>query len=221
MSRTIFAALSAVQADLAEKGIGKDQTNKQQGYKFRGIDDVLNTLSPILSKHGVLIMPSVASSQHKVVTTTGGKPTNHWQVVVDYHFFDKEGDTIVQRAEGECMDSSDKGLNKAMSAAFKYMIFQAFCVPLHGQDADSDSPELSSEVPALTAEQQGVILKLLQESNTEASDFVSWLTGGSETALIRVTQDQFERAESALKAKLKKMAQTYAEQEAAAASDNN
>lgn len=215
--RTIFTALSAVQSALADKGISKDETNKQQGYKFRGIDAVLNTLAGILAEHKVLIMPSVQSSEHSVVQTTGGKPTNHWRVVVDYHFYDEHGDTIVHTAQGECMDSSDKGLNKAMSAAFKYMIFQAFCVPLQGQDADSDSPELSNEKPVLTSEQQKELLRLLQESNTDAGDFVSWLTGGSETALIRLTRDYYERAVQSLEKKLAKMAEEYAGEQAATA----
>lgn len=218
--RTIFSALSLVQTDLAAVGISKDQTNQQQKYKFRGIDDVLNTLSGILSKHGVLIMPNVRSSEHSVVTTSNGKLTNHWKVVVDYHFYDDHGDSIVHTAQGECMDSSDKGLNKAMSAAFKYMIFQAFCVPLQGQDADSHSPELGNEQPLLTDRQHENIINLLRETNTEAVDFVKWLTDGNESALIRLTQDYYERAVASLEKKLKKMAEEYAQEQAdGAASD--
>ena len=31
--------------------IGKDKVNKVQGFKFRGIDDVMNALQPLLSKN--------------------------------------------------------------------------------------------------------------------------------------------------------------------------
>lgn len=215
--RTIFSALSKVQSELAAKGISKDRTNTFDNYKFRGIDDVLNTLAPILSEHKVLIMPSVVSSEHKMVTTSQGKPSNHWKLVVDYHFYDEHGDTIVHRAEGECMDRGDKGLNKAVSAAFKYMLFQAFCIPLQGQDADSESPELGVEY--VSGEQQKRLLELLTESNTEATDFVSWITKGSETALIRLPAEMYDHAVAALEKKLKKMAEEYAAGAAGAAAD--
>lgn len=44
----IYAAISAAMADIS--AIGKDKYNQQQGFKFRGIDDVMNALKPILTK---------------------------------------------------------------------------------------------------------------------------------------------------------------------------
>ena len=49
----VYKAINAVQADLAKSGITKDRFNGQgSGYKFRGIDDVYNTIAPLLSNHG-------------------------------------------------------------------------------------------------------------------------------------------------------------------------
>lgn len=43
---------------------------------------------------------------------------------------------------GEAMDSADKATNKAMSAAYKYMAMQTFCIPTEGDnDADATTPE--------------------------------------------------------------------------------
>ena len=40
------------------------------------------------------------------------------------------------------MDSGDKSMNKAMSAAFKYACFQVFCIPTEEMhDSEEDSPE--------------------------------------------------------------------------------
>jgi hypothetical protein len=41
------------------------------------------------------------------------------------------------RTFGEAMDSGDKATNKAMSAAYKYVTFQTFCIPTEG-DNDAD-----------------------------------------------------------------------------------
>jgi hypothetical protein len=43
---------------LAREGISKDRNNAQQGYKFRGIDDVYNALAPILSRNRLVITPA-------------------------------------------------------------------------------------------------------------------------------------------------------------------
>ena len=52
----VYKAINAVQAELAAVGgISKDRKNIQQNYSFRGIDDVYNTLAPILAKHKLLI----------------------------------------------------------------------------------------------------------------------------------------------------------------------
>lgn len=45
----IYKAMAAVMADM--EAIGKDARNQQQGFNYRGIDSVYNTLHPILAKH--------------------------------------------------------------------------------------------------------------------------------------------------------------------------
>ena len=140
--RTIFMALTHVQSDLSKLGIGKEQTNKYDNYKFRGIDDVLNALAPILAKYGVLIIPSVVEREVKQVATQKGGTMNHAILTVDYTLYDADGDWITHRAQGEAMDRGDKAINKAMTSAYKYFVFQAFCIPLVGQDADSETHEI-------------------------------------------------------------------------------
>ena len=53
----VFKSIAEVMAELSEIGISKDRRNEQQKYKFRGIDDIYNTLSGLLSKHKICIIP--------------------------------------------------------------------------------------------------------------------------------------------------------------------
>ncbi|MGL5003898.1 MAG: ERF family protein, partial [Casimicrobium sp.] len=48
----VYRAINAVQSALAKTGISKDRRNSQQGYNFRGIDDVYAAISPLLAEHG-------------------------------------------------------------------------------------------------------------------------------------------------------------------------
>ena len=69
---------------------------------------------------------------------------NHWLVTIDWTFFNKEGDSYTSRCAGEAVDFGDKGLSKAVTASYKYFLFNALCIPLVGQefgDADYDHPE--------------------------------------------------------------------------------
>ena len=134
----VYQAFSAVQKEMSEHGIAKGQKNQQQKYAYRGIDDVYNTLGPILAKHGVLIIPRVMASEQ-----TPGQKGCHWKVIVEYNVYGPEGDRLepVPLAHGECIDYSDKGLNKACSAAYKYWVLSSLCVTLEGQEeADATTP---------------------------------------------------------------------------------
>lgn len=188
--RTIFKALNGVQSDLAALGIGKNQQNDFDKYKYRGIDDVLNALAPILAKHGVLIVPSVTEKEVRTVPTQKGGAMNFATLKVDYTLYDSEGDAITHSAYGEAMDRGDKSINKAMTAAYKYFVFQAFCVPLVGHDADSESHEIKSPAP-ITAEQvQELKGRLVNTGSNEAG----FCTAMKVERLEAITQDNFPTA---------------------------
>lgn len=149
----VYKAIVAVAADIAKTGIGKDRKNDQQGYKFRGIDDVYNEMAPLLSKHGLCILPRVINRE--VTERTNAKGTALFYVNVDMEFdfvAAEDGSIHVVRTCGEAMDSADKATNKAMSAAYKYAAFQAFCIPTEGDnDADATTHAVQSKAPAKPA----------------------------------------------------------------------
>ncbi len=48
-TKLVYKAITKTMLDLVEAGgIGKNQENQQQRFKFRGVDDVYNALAPIL-----------------------------------------------------------------------------------------------------------------------------------------------------------------------------
>lgn len=145
METGVYKAIAAVQAELATKGISKDRKNQQQGYSFRGIDDVYGALAPLLAKNGLCILPRTLSREcTERQTAKGGVLFN---VVVDVEFdlvCSEDGSRHTVKTYGEAMDSADKATNKAMSAAYKYACLQAFCIPTEGDnDADATTHEVS------------------------------------------------------------------------------
>jgi len=146
----VYKAINAVQAELSVQGIAKNQRNGQgAGYNFRGIDDVLNALSPLLSKHGLCILPRVLARECVERQSKNGGALFYITVEVEFDFVSSEdGTKHTVKTFGEAMDSGDKATNKAMSAAYKYACFQAFSIPTEAkEDADYQTHEVK---PTLT-----------------------------------------------------------------------
>ena len=142
----VYQAIAAAMAEIAKEGIGKNRKNDQQGYKFRGIDDVYNALAPILSKCGLVMLPRVLGRE--VVERTTAKGNAIFYVTVDVEFdlvCAEDGSKHTVKTFGEAMDTADKATNKAMSAAYKYMAMEVFCIPTEG---DNDAAATTHEVKA-------------------------------------------------------------------------
>jgi hypothetical protein len=148
----VYQAINKVQAALAVEGISKARNNQAQGYKFRGIDDVYNALSPLLAKHGLCVLPRCTSRE--VVERVNAKGTALFYVTVcaEFDFVAAEdGSRHTVITYGEAMDSGDKATNKAMSAAYKYACMQAFSIPTEGDnDADAQTHEVQAAGPNRT-----------------------------------------------------------------------
>jgi len=124
--------------------IGKNKTNKQQGFKFRGIDDVMNALQPLLSKNKVFIVPEILEQIREERTTSKGGNLIYSICKIKYKFYAEDGSFIEAITIGEGMDSGDKATNKAMAIAMKYALFQVFCIPTEEmKDPDGETPENS------------------------------------------------------------------------------
>lgn len=145
----IFGAMLAVAGDLAKLGIAKTSTNVQQHYAFRGIDAVMNTLAPLLAKYGVLVLPTFTNRVSIERQSKSGGAVFFVTVAGEFTFVARDGSHVAVATIGEAQDSADKATNKAMTAAYKYAMFQAFCIPLEASDdADRESVEVKAAAPS-------------------------------------------------------------------------
>jgi hypothetical protein len=152
----VYAAIAAVQAALAKQGIAKDRRNQQQGFAFRGIDDVYHAIAGLLPAHGLCILPRILSRECLERATRNGGVMYYVTVEAEFDFVaTADGSKHTVRTYGEASDSGDKASNKAMSAAMKYAVLMTFTVPTEGDnDADATTPPESAPAapapPAIT-----------------------------------------------------------------------
>lgn len=140
----IYAAISAAMADIS--AIGKDKYNQQQGFKFRGIDDVMNALKPILTKNKIFTVPQVLEQTRETKVTAKGGELRYSLLRIAFRFYATDGSFVEAVTLGEGMDSGDKASNKAMAIAYKYALFQVFCIPTEEMtDPDGESYETKHE----------------------------------------------------------------------------
>ncbi len=187
----VFKSIVDVMAELSEIGISKDRRNEQQKYKFRGIDDIYNTLSGLLSKHKLCIIPYCQNRKSVERNTKSGGVSFYTTVTVKYDIISAaDGSKVECCIEGEAMDTADKSTNKAMSAAYKYLCLQLFCIPTEG-DNDADATTLEPVTPMvkmITDEQ----FARLQDLNVDMLNLARAFGVGS------VTQLTFEQADKAI-----------------------
>lgn len=146
----IYKKMSEVMKDVGH--VGKDQKNSAQGFKFRGIDQFVNSLYPALTKHGVFMTPRCVSEQHEIkeVERSSGKKgvDKHVTILMEYDFFAEDGSKVtVGPVPAEGLDSGDKATNKALSAALKYALIQTFSIPTEDMaEGDAESPEKGTSI---------------------------------------------------------------------------
>ena len=170
----IYAAIAGVIADCGI--VGKDKVNKQQGFKYRSVDDVFNALHPALAKNKVVIIPTVVERQCEEV----GKTKNGTAILkvickVKYDICAEDGSRVTSIIYGEGMDMGDRATNKAMAIAYKYLCFQVFCIPTEEMsDPDGESLEEKIRTPKKQLEKKQEKPKeqpaTTESSNDEAED---------------------------------------------------
>lgn len=140
----IYEAINSIMQDV--DGIGKNKKNTQQGYSFRGIDDMYNVLQPLFKKHNVFIASNVLESKREERLTKSGNALIYTIAKCQFRFFTIDGSCIESIIEGEAMDSGDKSTNKAMSTALKYALMQMFLIPTEEKlDTEYDTHEVVSK----------------------------------------------------------------------------
>lgn len=139
----IYSAICGVMEDVG--AVGKGDYNRQQNFKYRGVESVMNALNPAMIKHKVFCTPEVLEQNREERTTAKGANLIYSVCRMRYRFFATDGSFVDAVVVGEGMDSGDKATNKAMAVAFKYACFQTFCIPTESlvDDPDAETPDNS------------------------------------------------------------------------------
>lgn len=167
----IYQAITNVMQE--DYAITKNKRNQQQGFMYRGIDDVMNTFQPLLAKNKIFVVPEVLTEYREERTTSKEKTLIYSVLKVKYTFYAEDGSSVSAVVVGEGMDSGDKASNKAMAVAMKYAMFQTFCIPTEEMtDPDAETPPPSKkidEIKFVCADCGEVITPWIKDGKTKMS----------------------------------------------------
>jgi hypothetical protein len=139
--KNIYEAIAYVMKEV--EAIGKNSQNKQQGFKFRGIDAVYNSMHDLMSKAEIVMLPEVIERHRDERQSKAGSLLFYTILRIKYNFIHSSGSSVSCIVEGEGMDTGDKSVAKAMSIAQKYALFQTFLIPTEDSvDPDAESYEV-------------------------------------------------------------------------------
>lgn len=179
----IYSKIPKIMASIGS--IGKTRKNVQQGYMFRGIDDIYASCNAALAEHEVFSVPKVLNISREERTTQKGNLLIYTILTVSYTFYASDGSSIECVMIGEAMDSGDKSCNKAQSAAQKYAFLQIFAIPTEEpKDTENETHNVAPKpqpapkpTPAPASEQtvRGVIDEVSRkEGNTSGKPWVRY-----------------------------------------------
>lgn len=179
--KNIFETIDLIMKEVP--AIGKTKQNTKQNYKFRGIDDVMNKLQPIFAKYKLFVVPEVLEQTREERKTSMGGTLLYSICKIKYTFYAEDGSHVEATVIGEGMDSGDKASNKAMAIAFKYALFQVFCIPteeLKDPDKEKTPQSFSSQqLMRLNAE----FKDLLIETDTDPDEIYQYFGVKNDTEM--------------------------------------
>lgn len=170
--------------------VQKQGVNKAQNYRYAGEVQLIEALRPALIKHGVICVPSQATSRSDMVVVDGKKT---YRTVIDYLFtytHVASGTSLQVAAIGEGVDMGDKAAYKAATGALKYALRQPFLIET------GDEPEAHDiiEVPAKPVFQNAALRKTFCENVIKA--FASATTENELTELVKMYAPKFKEMDA-------------------------
>lgn len=172
----LYQKISAVMKDVAY--LSKDDSIEFKSTKYKAISEekVTSAVREALIRHGLVIIPiEQAHSRADTLTT----------VDVKYKIVDVDtGQSEVLASSGTGADTQDKGVGKAMTYSYKYLLLRTFAIPT-GEDPDKISSAELDEKQRVEREKQlkadeDIMKQMEQKWNVlsgSSDGFTAWVDG--------------------------------------------
>lgn len=163
----IFQKINEVMKNI--EYLTKDDKVEFANTKYKAISEekVTTAVREQLVKQGIVILPIEQQSSNKELIRTDKSVNMLTEVHVKYRIqnIDDVNDYIEVESNGTGVDTQDKGVGKAMTYSYKYMLLRTFAIPT-GEDPDKiSSAETDEKMKTEVESNQLITPKLLNSLN--------------------------------------------------------
>lgn len=135
----IMTAIPKIMAKM--EAVAKGKKNQDQGFMYRGIEDIYNALQKVMAEEGVFSTMNMVARKDNTVKSAKGYEMRHAVITFRFRFFAKDGSFVTTLVDGEGLDMSDKVSGKCASYAHKYAMLTLFSIPTKDMtDPDGETP---------------------------------------------------------------------------------
>lgn len=181
--KNVYQKILDVMSDVAY--LAKDdrvETGGGKYYKAITEEKVTSAVRAALIKHGLVILPIRQTSTRTDEEVTAfdkyqkrdvKKINRITSVDVEYRIqnVDDKDDYVTVQSSGTGVDTQDKGIGKAMTYSYKYMLLRSFAIPT-GEDADKISSDLYTDELTGEKDRAKAYAAATQASNEEFQAFL-------------------------------------------------
>ena len=153
--RNIYQRISDVMKDIEYLTKDDEVSTGKSSYRAVTEEKVTSAVRAAMVKHGIVIVPieqeharvdEVVKAWNKYEKREEDKINRITTVNAKYRIqnIDDPQDCIIAASSGTGVDTQDKGVGKAMTYAFKYLLLRTFAIPT-GDDPDKVSSDLYTD----------------------------------------------------------------------------
>jgi hypothetical protein len=192
----LFAALALAQSEV--ENASKNAANPHFKSKYADLAEVLNTVRPVFSRHGLSVLQSTEFDTGIVSVTTA---ISH-----------ASGGYVTSRASCVPAKSDAQGVGSATTYLRRYSLAAMAGVAQEDDDGNAAAhnrparPVAQAVNPTpITTDQAAELADLMRSTHTVAVDFLRWLNAGVDS-IADLPSVHYKRAKAALESKAAKLA---------------
>lgn len=189
----IYQRISAVSAEVGKVAMTLNVSTGNGSYKAISINDVVDSLIPVLTKYRLAILPGekeiIEQEQIKTTSKYGDKTQFYIRLKATYTVvnIDNPDEKVSAVGFGDGIDSGDKATGKANTYARKYALIDLFNLS-KGDDPDREASQEYQKIETAPAEQISKIQTLYN-----SDEIATMLKRMRKKSLVDITKEQAEK----------------------------
>lgn len=149
MTQQIYGLISTISK---EAGALEPTSKAGLPFPFRGVDGVVNHVSSLMQKYGVIVVPTVI--EHTVVPReVGNRVVKTTMVTTTFTFYAPDGSFIQATTAGLADDFGDRSTAQAQSVAFRIALLQTFTLPTQSPEPEQTGQAVDDELSKIPVAQ--------------------------------------------------------------------